>query len=321
MMSPDTVKSLSKDTQTSSAGARKPTLLKPPEQTLNCPRCESPNTKFCYYNNYSLSQPRYFCKTCRRYWTKGGALRNVPIGGGCRKNKKSKSSSRLSSDDSSKGGDSSTSSDIAAGFKFFHGLSPAMELQLGRLPFSSRVLSSSTYDNDQFHVPSNTSAALAPSFNHMGFNNYPVLRQGENPIGFNGGGGVQEIGSLTMSSMESLSSMNQDLHWKLQQQRLAMLFNGGGGEENHDQAEHHISVVGSRQVSKPQAISFGNQGMSKEEGKRAGSGDNSGATEWFLHSNNSDNNESGNDNVMNNWTNGYHQVWTRDLQQYNALSQ
>ncbi|KAL0394516.1 UNVERIFIED_CONTAM: Dof zinc finger protein 1 [Sesamum latifolium] len=36
------------------------------EQALNCPRCNSTNTKFCYYNNYSLSQPRYFCKTCRR---------------------------------------------------------------------------------------------------------------------------------------------------------------------------------------------------------------------------------------------------------------
>ncbi|KAL2522797.1 dof zinc finger protein DOF5.7-like [Forsythia ovata] len=52
-----------------------------------CPRCDSSNTKFCYYNNYNLTQPRHFCKTCRRYWTKGGALRNVPIGGGCRKNK------------------------------------------------------------------------------------------------------------------------------------------------------------------------------------------------------------------------------------------
>ncbi|KAE8686013.1 Dof zinc finger protein DOF2.2 [Hibiscus syriacus] len=56
-------------------------------QNLRCPRCDSPNTKFCYYNNYNLTQPRHFCKTCRRYWTKGGALRNVPIGGGCRKNK------------------------------------------------------------------------------------------------------------------------------------------------------------------------------------------------------------------------------------------
>ncbi|XP_051143908.1 dof zinc finger protein DOF2.5 isoform X2 [Andrographis paniculata] len=59
-----------------------------PPQALNCPRCHSTNTKFCYYNNYSLTQPRYFCKTCRRYWTQGGTLRNVPVGGGSRKNRK-----------------------------------------------------------------------------------------------------------------------------------------------------------------------------------------------------------------------------------------
>ncbi|XVF68739.1 hypothetical protein PTKIN_Ptkin11bG0025900 [Pterospermum kingtungense] len=68
-----------------------------PEAALKCPRCESSNTKFCYFNNYSLSQPRHFCKTCRRYWTRGGALRNVPVGGGCRRNKKNKSSSSSSS--------------------------------------------------------------------------------------------------------------------------------------------------------------------------------------------------------------------------------
>lgn len=62
-------------------------------QALNCPRCNSAHTKFCYYNNYSLSQPRYFCKTCRRYWTEGGSLRNVPVGGGSRRNKRSSSSS------------------------------------------------------------------------------------------------------------------------------------------------------------------------------------------------------------------------------------
>ncbi|CBI16153.3 unnamed protein product, partial [Vitis vinifera] len=67
-----------------------------PETALKCPRCESTNTKFCYFNNYSLTQPRHFCKTCRRYWTRGGALRNVPVGGGCRRNKKSKSSSSKS---------------------------------------------------------------------------------------------------------------------------------------------------------------------------------------------------------------------------------
>lgn len=67
-----------------------------PEVALKCPRCESTNTKFCYFNNYSLSQPRHFCKTCRRYWTRGGALRNVPVGGGCRRNKKSKSNNNRS---------------------------------------------------------------------------------------------------------------------------------------------------------------------------------------------------------------------------------
>ncbi|XP_031091308.1 dof zinc finger protein DOF5.6 [Ipomoea triloba] len=76
--------------------------LRPPhDQALKCPRCESTHTKFCYYNNYSLSQPRYFCKTCRRYWTKGGTLRNIPVGGGCRKNKKVSSSSNNSSSSSS----------------------------------------------------------------------------------------------------------------------------------------------------------------------------------------------------------------------------
>ncbi|XP_004232898.1 dof zinc finger protein DOF1.4 [Solanum lycopersicum] len=61
-----------------------------PPPHLKCPRCDSSNTKFCYYNNYSLSQPRHFCKACKRYWTRGGTLRNVPVGGGCRKNKRIK---------------------------------------------------------------------------------------------------------------------------------------------------------------------------------------------------------------------------------------
>ncbi|XP_057862830.1 dof zinc finger protein DOF5.1 isoform X2 [Cryptomeria japonica] len=78
--------------------------LKPQaEQDLKCPRCDSTNTKFCYYNNYSLTQPRHFCKTCRRYWTKGGTLRSVPVGGGCRKNsKRSNSGSNNNSNNNSK---------------------------------------------------------------------------------------------------------------------------------------------------------------------------------------------------------------------------
>lgn len=66
-----------------------------------CPRCESLNTKFCYYNNYSLSQPRYFCKACRRYWTQGGTLRNVPVGGGCRKGKRARTTTNAATSSSS----------------------------------------------------------------------------------------------------------------------------------------------------------------------------------------------------------------------------
>nr|XP_043636850.1 dof zinc finger protein DOF1.7-like [Erigeron canadensis] len=69
-----------------------PSNFQEQQENLKCPRCESINTKFCYYNNYNLSQPRHFCKNCRRYWTKGGTLRNIPIGGGTRKNNKRSSS-------------------------------------------------------------------------------------------------------------------------------------------------------------------------------------------------------------------------------------
>ncbi|KAL1371604.1 hypothetical protein HN51_001839 [Arachis hypogaea] len=82
-------------------------MTRPPQDqlALKCPRCESTHTKFCYYNNYSLSQPRYFCKSCRRYWTKGGTLRNIPVGGGCRKNNTNKKSSSNSSKKSSNNND------------------------------------------------------------------------------------------------------------------------------------------------------------------------------------------------------------------------
>ncbi|XP_073013839.1 cyclic dof factor 1-like isoform X2 [Typha latifolia] len=58
-----------------------------PEKILPCPRCNSMDTKFCYYNNYNVNQPRHFCKNCQRYWTAGGTMRNVPVGAGRRKSK------------------------------------------------------------------------------------------------------------------------------------------------------------------------------------------------------------------------------------------
>lgn len=64
-----------------------------PEGHLPCPRCSSSDTKFCYYNNYNVNQPRYYCKGCQRYWTAGGTLRNVPPGSCKRKNKSARKAS------------------------------------------------------------------------------------------------------------------------------------------------------------------------------------------------------------------------------------
>ncbi|XP_042506511.1 dof zinc finger protein DOF1.5-like [Macadamia integrifolia] len=64
-------------------------MEKKPEKIIPCPRCKSMETKFCYFNNYNVNQPRHFCKGCQRYWTAGGTLRNVPVGAGRRKAKPS----------------------------------------------------------------------------------------------------------------------------------------------------------------------------------------------------------------------------------------
>ncbi|KAJ7943460.1 Cyclic dof factor like [Quillaja saponaria] len=65
---------------------------KKPDKILPCPRCNSMDTKFCYYNNYNVNQPRHFCKNCQRYWTAGGTMRNVPVGAGRRRNKNTSTS-------------------------------------------------------------------------------------------------------------------------------------------------------------------------------------------------------------------------------------
>ncbi|GAB4836198.1 hypothetical protein Ancab_001112 [Ancistrocladus abbreviatus] len=61
--------------------------FKKPDKIVPCPRCNSMETKFCYFNNYNVNQPRHFCKSCHRYWTAGGTIRNVPVGARRRKNK------------------------------------------------------------------------------------------------------------------------------------------------------------------------------------------------------------------------------------------
>ncbi|KAL0318280.1 UNVERIFIED_CONTAM: Cyclic dof factor 3 [Sesamum angustifolium] len=79
--------------QSDATNAQQKTLKKP-DKILPCPCCNSMDTKFCYYNNYNVNQPRHFCKSCQRYWTAGGTMRNVPVGAGRRKNKNSASHCR-----------------------------------------------------------------------------------------------------------------------------------------------------------------------------------------------------------------------------------
>ncbi|KMT09384.1 hypothetical protein BVRB_6g134740 [Beta vulgaris subsp. vulgaris] len=92
--------------------------LPPVEQhePLPCPRCSSTNTKFCYYNNYNFSQPRHFCKSCRRYWTHGGTLRDIPVGGGSRKTaKRSRTSSSCATSSTTTTTSTSSSSHVSIG--------------------------------------------------------------------------------------------------------------------------------------------------------------------------------------------------------------
>jgi len=78
-------KTVENTTESSSTDEDK--IFKKPDKILHCPRCNSLDTKFCYFNNYNVNQPRHFCKNCQRYWTAGGTMRNVPVGAGRRKNK------------------------------------------------------------------------------------------------------------------------------------------------------------------------------------------------------------------------------------------
>ncbi|KAL1807112.1 hypothetical protein ACET3Z_030180 [Daucus carota] len=283
--------------QNSSSRGKAMSTTRPPA-AINCPRCDSPNTKFCYYNNYSLTQPRHFCKTCKRYWTKGGALRNVPVGGGCRKNKKTSraSSSRPSSGDFKDSSGASSYSD-SGGFRFYNSL----QFQLGEgltnfprfnnistpppvgnqlvssfsdiptVPLSSNVMSSFTLDPN----PGNNLSQF------MALNSFPlssssssssVLKQDH----VDKYGGFKEgllhdtvpSNSNLAYSIESLSSINQDLHWKLQQDRLNTMFNNGGDNSNYQRQNGLISSTANylehSQSQKPNPLLFQNLEISSK---------------------------------------------------------
>ncbi|KAG5617301.1 hypothetical protein H5410_017125 [Solanum commersonii] len=154
------------DETSSKLDQRKPRPQK--EQSVNCPRCNSTNTKFCYYNNYSLTQPRYFCKTCRRYWTEGGSLRNVPVGGGSRKNKRS-NHNNINNNSSSSSTTSSLS--LSSSKKLFTDLSNPNDLNLTYNPIPSTTTPGNFSSFSDFmalpliHPSANSASTFMPNNN------------------------------------------------------------------------------------------------------------------------------------------------------------
>ncbi|XP_057536408.1 dof zinc finger protein DOF2.4-like [Amaranthus tricolor] len=164
--------------------------IPPPEVPQKCPRCHSTNTKFCYYNNYSLSQPRHFCKTCRRYWTKGGNLRNVPVGGGCRRNKRSSSKSS-----SVGGGGGSPSSSKSS-------LSSQNILGGERIPLHMDLVSTSGLGPTIPGLPSSRGGTGMPSF-MASLQNIAQLGMGNLGLTFGGA-----LNTLPHHSLEGLGGLN-----------------------------------------------------------------------------------------------------------------
>ncbi|KAL3524978.1 hypothetical protein ACH5RR_013350 [Cinchona calisaya] len=110
------------------------------------------------------------------YWTKGGSLRGMPMGGGCRKNKKSKPPSHLNSKDTN----NITSDHIGIGLNFFHGVTPSMDFQLGGLSFPRILDNNHSSSTIGLFVQLGGLNSLDPSGisdarSLKGFNNFPLF--------------------------------------------------------------------------------------------------------------------------------------------------
>ncbi|KAI3979539.1 hypothetical protein MKX01_001731 [Papaver californicum] len=202
----------------------------PEQEHLKCPRCESSNTKFCYYNNYNLSQPRHFCKNCRRYWTKGGALRNIPVGGGTRKHtKKSSTPKRISSSTTTKTPAAANSVSTAVQFPKPIVVSNGVGIN-GIGIFSSM-------DHQMLDISGSFSSLLASNgqFGNLLLDGINVNPATNNINHHQSNGGIKEVhqfGEFMVENSENLSnnSNQQHLHTTLELQTNNT--NGGGNSES-----------------------------------------------------------------------------------------
>ncbi|KAL0300708.1 UNVERIFIED_CONTAM: Dof zinc finger protein DOF1.4 [Sesamum radiatum] len=184
----------------------------PHQPSLKCPRCDSSNTKFCYYNNYSLSQPRHFCKACKRYWTRGGTLRNVPVGGGCRKNKRVKQRQPPPSIGSD--GISSSSASAAASTAILKpsSVQPDIDLSPAANLINDPLLYSLPTNPLELNFPFSRFSTARVSCDSSGFDHHHQPRMNGVGIGFSSGilenteyrNGFRQIEDVITSSSSSL---------------------------------------------------------------------------------------------------------------------
>ncbi|KAI4330467.1 hypothetical protein MLD38_028756 [Melastoma candidum] len=227
------------------------------QQPVRCPRCLSSSTKFSYYNNYSLSQPRHFCKTCRRYWTKGGALRHIPVGGSSRKTKRLRPSSYSSYQD--------FPANIVDAPKLLHTVSSAHDFPLDRFEIprvgAPNAPTGGIY-NSQVHVqegPNFTPLTMIPPKPPSAPSALAGLPDSGGPISM-----MTEYNP--MSSVESLGRVNLDMHWKLQQQRLAAALHAVSMPR-----ERSWCLSTSRLVPRQENIARRTEGSASAEGGGGGS--------------------------------------------------
>ncbi|EFJ12225.1 hypothetical protein SELMODRAFT_425594 [Selaginella moellendorffii] len=93
-----------------------------PDNVYQCPRCQSYNTRFDYYNNEKSTgkrdQPRYVCRSCKGKWTQGGKVRDVSLSptGGNKRTLKSHGGDKITPVVQEVGEPSQVMGDCVAGF-------------------------------------------------------------------------------------------------------------------------------------------------------------------------------------------------------------
>ncbi|KAI4365923.1 hypothetical protein MLD38_021861 [Melastoma candidum] len=303
------------------------------DHPLKCPRCDSAHTKFCYYNNYSLSQPRYFCKTCRRYWTKGGNLRNIPVGGGCRKNKKASSLSASNSNNAKSKSPAMTSTGLPINQ---HGMSPSLtdlhlsfspEIQLSHLNatmIKSAGMGSAIHG--AFGDPAGSFGFVESKFNPvMAMGNAPAgaidfmvgrdhqSNPTDNPICQLGLAGDVIVASHTgfhgtcspfgIMSVEGNSNHDGSSLFMERCQKLMLPHNQGQGHNDGDDEDHHHQYQVTAQDGKPNQRILSlewqqDKNCCSDAGKNVGFGYFNGVGSTWSNGNMNDYNSSGSTNPL-----------------------